>query len=91
MEYKEFYIRAFERETGKWRARVRRTNGMPLLRGKRLAEYITDGDAKTAADALKMAMATVDAGSFLPRSKRKTHERFWRIMADQAKSRSSKT
>jgi len=64
---------------------------MPLLRGKRLAEYITDADAKKAADALKMAMATVDAASFLPRSKRKTLERFWRIMADQAKSRSSKT
>jgi len=64
---------------------------MPLLRGKRLAECITDADAKNAADALKMAMATVDAGSFLPRSKRKTPERFWRIMADQAKSRSSKT
>jgi len=62
---------------------------MPLLRGKRLAECITDADAKNAADALKMAMATVDAGSFLPGSKRKTCERFGRIMADQAKSRSS--
>jgi hypothetical protein len=88
MEYKEFDIRAFEQEPRKWRARVRRTNGMPLIRGERVVEYLTEMDATTAAEALKMAMAAIDAAYFLPRSKRGT-ERFWRrVMANEAKTSS---
>jgi hypothetical protein len=36
MEYKEFVIRAFEREPGKWRASVQRANGRPFwpVRGR---------------------------------------------------------
>jgi len=58
VQFSVFDIRAFEREPGKWRAAVRRTNGMPLKGGrKRLVEYVTDSDATSKADAMQMAMA----------------------------------
>jgi hypothetical protein len=78
MEYKGFYISTYEREPEKWRARIRRVRDLPVTRRKKLAEFITDRDARTAAQALKMAIATIDSGSFFARSK-KGAERFWRI------------
>ena len=78
MEYKEFYIWTYEREPEKWRARIRRVRDLPVTRSKKFAEYITDSDARTAAEALTMAIAAIDRGSFFPRSKKGT-ERFWRI------------
>jgi hypothetical protein len=77
MEYKGFYISTYEREPEKWRARIRRVRDLPVTGRKKFAEYITDNDASTAAQALKMAIADIDSGSFLPRSKKGT-ERFWR-------------
>jgi hypothetical protein len=87
MEYKEFDIQPFEQEPGKWRARVRRTNRMPLIRGKKLIEYVIDTDATTVTDALKMAIVAVDASYFLPRSKRGTERFCRRAMASHANSR----
>ena len=84
VQYSVFDIRAFEREPGKWRAAVRRTNGMPLKGGrKRLVEYVTDSDATSKADAMQMAMVAIDADFFWSRSKKQNapYERFWRIVA----------
>jgi hypothetical protein len=78
MEYKGFYISTYEREPEKWRARIRRVRYLPMTRRKKFSEYITDNDARTAARALKMAIAAIDGGSFFTRSKKGT-ERFWRI------------
>jgi hypothetical protein len=79
MEYKGFYIWTYERRPEKWRARIRRAIGTP----PRSAEYTTESDARTAAEALTMAMAAIDKGSILIRSKKET-ERFWRITARHA-------
>jgi hypothetical protein len=83
MEYKQFVIAAFEREPGKWRGRIRRANGKPLITfGRRkLDEFITGLDAPRAAAAMSMAIAAIDASSF---SREKVHiERHWRGMPPQ--------
>ena len=103
MEYRGFYIWAKERDPGMWRAMVRRTNGTSLTGGrKKLAEAIANTDATTEADALKMAMAVIDAGDFWSRSKRNARseeadapkmkrnaapsERYWRVVARNGSS-----
>jgi hypothetical protein len=79
MEYKQFIIRAFETEAGKWRACVRRANGKPLKATGRtkLEKFVTGIDASTPDAAMIMAMAAIDAGSFSRNTARST-ERFWR-------------
>src|SRR5579864_4418736 len=69
MEYKQFVVKAFEREPGKWRASVERANGKALLRGlgrrrRALDKFITGMDATTAEAAMQMAMAAIDANAF---------------------------
>ena len=66
MEYKRFIVRAFEQDSGKWRARIWRVDGAPIaLAGrKKLRFFVTGIDANTAPDALLMAMAAIDAGAF---------------------------
>ena len=68
MEYKQFIVKLFEREPGKWRATVRRSDGKPLMvsgRGRvKLSEFVTGVDAITAAAAMLAAMAAIDAGAF---------------------------
>jgi hypothetical protein len=68
MEYKQFIIELFERELGKWRATVRRSDGKPLIvsgRGRaKLREFVTGIDAMTAEAALLAAVAAIDAGAF---------------------------
>jgi hypothetical protein len=75
MEYKQFIINRFEREPGKWRATVRRSDGKPLMVSGRarvkLSEFVTGVDAMTAEAALLAAMAAIDAGAF----SRKVRER----------------
>ena len=44
MEYKQFVVRTFEREPGKWRASVERAKH----RRPRLARFVTGVDAKSA-------------------------------------------
>ena len=67
MEYKQFIVRTFEREPGKWRAIVRRSDGRPVMvcRGRvKIREFVTGIDAMTAEVALLAAMAAIDAGAF---------------------------
>jgi len=65
VEYKRFIVRAFEQDSGKWRARIWRVDGAPIaLAGrKKLRFFVTGIDANTAPDALLMAMAAIDAGA----------------------------
>jgi len=61
---------------------------MPLTGGyRRLAKYTTKTDAMTAADALSMAMAAIDADFSLSRSKKGKSEHFWRVMAAKSKQK----
>jgi hypothetical protein len=69
MEYKQFVVKAFEREPGKWRASVERANGKVLLRAmarrrRALDKFITGMDATAAGAAMQMAMAAIDANAF---------------------------
>ena len=68
MEYKEFVVRAFEREPGKWRACVKRVNGKAIMatmdHRPKLAKFVTGVDAKSAQAAMLMALAAIDAGAF---------------------------
>jgi hypothetical protein len=69
MEYKQFVVKAFEREPGKWRASVERANGKALIRGtgrqrRTLDKFITGMDATAAEAAMQMAMAAIDANAF---------------------------
>lgn len=73
MDYNHFTITAFERSSGKWRARVWRIRAKPLSAPKR-KPFETDKDSASAADALKMAMEAIDAGVLRPRQR---PERYW--------------
>ena len=79
MEYKQFVVRAFERRPGMWRAGVRRADGEPVkvIGRRKLYEFVTTFDAKTAVAAMLMAVATIDAGYF-SRDKDVYSEKFWR-------------
>ena len=78
VEYKRFVVKAFEREPGKWRASIRRADGKPVkvIGGKKLEESVTRFDAGTAVAAIRMAMAAIDAGTFV--RDRVATEKFWR-------------
>ena len=77
MEYQGFVVEAFEQETGKWRAKILRSSGKPVITGrKRIWQFVTGVDAVTAPAALLLALEAIDAGAFsraapLP-------EKFWR-------------
>jgi hypothetical protein len=67
MEYKQFIVKAFEHEPGKWRASVERANGKPLLASTRMAsftEFVTAMDTTTPEAAMQMALAAIDSGAF---------------------------
>jgi hypothetical protein len=78
MEYKRFVVRAFEREPGKWRASIRRADGKPVkvIGRKKLEQSVTRFDARMADAAIRMAIAAIDAGTFV-RDQAAT-EKFWR-------------
>ena len=78
MEYKRFDVQAFEREPGKWRANIRRADGKPvkIIGGKKFEQSVTRFDAPTAVAAIFMAMAAIDAGTFV--RDRVATEKFWR-------------
>jgi hypothetical protein len=71
MEYKQFFLKAFEQEPGKWRASVQRLDGKPLMISGRertkLQRFVTGTDAVSAENALLMAVHAVDAGTFSQR------------------------
>ena len=67
MEYKQFIVKLFEREPGKWRATVRRSDGRPDGLRPRKSEtrrICYWHSAMTAEAALLAAMAAIDAGAF---------------------------
>jgi hypothetical protein len=84
VDYKQFMISAFEREPGRWRARVRRT---AFVQGHtKVFEFVTKTDSSTAVDALTVAMNAIDVGEFSPPGRRSS-ERFWRIKRGRAGSK----
>jgi len=80
MDYKQFVVRAFEHEPGKWRARISRVDGTPIkvIGRRKIREFVTGLDAKTAPAAMSMAMDAIEAGTFSPH--RQDAERFWRFL-----------
>ena|SRR6202035_4501772 len=87
MEYKYFVVRAFEREPGKWRAKILRPDGEPLIKGrKRIVQFITGIDRATPSAALIAALEAIDAGAF---SRAPTlPESFWRRRGQRSNARS---
>jgi hypothetical protein len=80
MQYKGLYITAFEREPGKWRARILRANGRPLKANEQqLLEPVTSANLSSAVDALTLAMEAVDAAGLFFRNTNRETERFWRV------------
>jgi hypothetical protein len=87
MQYKQFTISAYQREPGKWCARVRRTNGLALIaRGGKAVEFVTALDSSSETDAMIMAMDAIDAGLF-SRATKRSSEKFWRRMICREKPR----
>jgi hypothetical protein len=67
MDYHGFVVGAFEREPGKWRAKVLRPDGEPLIKGHNgIMEFVTGIDRLTASSALLDAVKAIDAET-LPR------------------------
>jgi hypothetical protein len=66
MEYKQFIVKVFEREPGKWRASVQRADGKPLIiaKRKRILKFVTGIDATTAGAAMQLALVAIDQGAF---------------------------
>jgi len=65
MQYKQYTVQAFERELGKWRASVRRTDGRLLWKGRaKVRSFVTGIDETTPQRALQMALAAIDRGAF---------------------------
>jgi hypothetical protein len=63
MRYKGFIVIAFERQPGKWRARIVRRNAK-LSRSARHRIFATSADLPSQGDALTWAMEAIDAGTF---------------------------
>jgi hypothetical protein len=60
MQYKRYTVQTFERELGKWRASVRRTDGRLLWKGRaKVRSHVTGTDATTPQHALQMALAAI--------------------------------
>jgi len=77
MEYQGFVVEAFEQGPGKWRAKILRSSGKPLITGrKRIWQFVTGIDATTAPAALLMALEAIDAETFS--STAPLPEKFWR-------------
>ena len=72
MEYKQFIVTAFQQRPGKWRARVKRCDGRPLMvAGEKrvtIEEFVTGQDSLTPQDALGRAIEAIDAGAFSRRA-----------------------
>ena len=66
MEYQGFVVEAFERDPGKWRAKICRSSGMPLIimSRKRILQFVTGIDATSASAALVMALEAINARAF---------------------------
>jgi Ribbon-helix-helix protein, copG family len=59
-----FQIEVFQREPGKWRASIRRSDGSTVRVGDmRFGLFITSVDTSTADQSLQLARKTIDAGA----------------------------
>jgi hypothetical protein len=69
VEYGQFIVKAFEQRPGKWRARVKRCDGKPLMvagnKRVKIEEFVTGQDSSTPQDALRSAIDAIDAGAFI--------------------------
>jgi len=62
MKYGSFEIEAFEREPGRWRASVRRTDGSRVRVGEtRFDNFYTSADADAVQEAVQLAIEAIDA------------------------------
>jgi hypothetical protein len=85
MEYLGFVVEAFEQGPGKWRAKILRSSGKPLITGRRrIWQFVTGVDATTAPAALLMALDAIEAGTFS--SAAPLPEKFWRRRGRRAKA-----
>ena len=65
MEYQGFIVQAFEREPGKWRAKVVRPDGEPLIKDRNgIMHFVTGIDRLTPSAALLDAVKAIDAQTF---------------------------
>jgi hypothetical protein len=65
MEYQGYIVRTFEREPGKWRAKILRPVGKSLVAGRnRIVQFVTGVDRTTPSAALLVALEAIDAGAF---------------------------
>jgi hypothetical protein len=65
MEYQGYVVRTFEREPGKWRAKILRSVGKSLVTGRnRIVQFVTGADRTTPSAALLVALEAIDAGAF---------------------------
>ena len=88
MEYQGFVVEAFEQGPGKWRAKILRSSGKPLITGrKRIWQFVTGIDATTASAALLMALEAIDAETFS--SAAPLPEKFWRRRGKRANGQTS--
>jgi hypothetical protein len=77
MEYQGFVVEAFERDPGKWRAKLSRSSGRPLITGrKKIWRFVTSVDTTTASAALLIALTAIDTGVFARTAP--LPEKFWR-------------
>jgi hypothetical protein len=77
MGYQGFVVEAFERDPGKWRAKLSRSSGRPLITGrKKTWRFVTSVDTTTASAALLIALAAIDTGVFARTAP--LPEKFWR-------------
>jgi hypothetical protein len=66
--YKAYVIDAFQRDTDRWRANIRRLNGKKIrvaVPPSVLDEATTSADALTAETAVEFAKKTIDAGALI--------------------------
>jgi hypothetical protein len=76
VEYKQFFVKAFEQKPGKWRARIKRLDGKPVVAARRdrakVDEFVTSSDSSTPNDALLRAFAAIDVLTLRPAAEQKT-------------------
>jgi hypothetical protein len=65
MQYKQFFINAFQVRRGGWRVIISRSDGTPLaFKSQGLSRtFVTGTEEKTAADALLVAIDMIDWGT----------------------------
>jgi hypothetical protein len=78
MKYKSLLIEAFEREPGKWSAKITRAHGGPL--GSRIRKFVTSAEHSSATEAMMNAMEVIDAG-FFSRNTQRIKEKYWRRLS----------